>query len=162
MLFGVILIVTVGILLVIVTILGFQVHHQSQRITSNERKMEDILCTINIYAGMARQISENDSKINTVVDMLIRNAKTESVLKGLATINSPLVASDDARQYFASMKDELRSYYLTIGIHLSENDLFLDVQNRFGDRIFKEICLPLKIMNNACITLAIAIAREQD
>jgi len=123
--------------------------------------MEDILYTISIYASMARQISENDEKINVIIDMLIRNAKTEAVVKGLATINSPLTVTDDARKLFDPMAAELRCYYKEIGIHMSENELFLDVQKRFGDRIFKDICLPLGIMNNACITLAIAIAKEQ-
>jgi len=94
--------------------------------------------------------------------MLIRNAKTEAVIKGLATINSPLMVSDDARSAFSGMADDLRLYYKDTGKFLTENDLFLDMQKRFGDQIFKDICIPLKIINNSCILIAIAIAKEQD
>jgi hypothetical protein len=139
----------------------YVIKHLLGLVNTNQNKIEELTNIINTYASAARSALEVDQKVSIIVDMLIRNAKTEAIIKGLATINSPLLISDEARNLFSPMAEELISYYETCGKNLSEADLFIDVQSKFGDKIFDEICLPLKIMSNACISLAIAFMREQ-
>ena len=54
----------------------------------------------------------------------------------------------------ASLAGPLREFYLKMGRHLSERELYVEIERRFGDRIVKEVCIPLGIDRGACLLIA--------
>ena len=57
------------------------------------------------------------------------------------------------------MAPEIRKFYAKLGRRLSENDLALEIERRWGDRIVKEICIPNNMSRGECLVLALHAAR---
>ncbi len=108
------------------------------------------------------KIHENERTVATLLEMMKRNAMTEAVVKGLATMNSPFLITQQARDCYKTIAVDLKDFYRKVGVHMTPNELFLEMQRRFGDRLLREVCIPMELISNACIVIAIEIAKEPD
>lgn len=68
--------------------------------------------------------------------------------------------SVDARQWFNHMADELQLFYRTSGHGMTPRDLFVEIERRFGDRLFTDVCVPHGYHAGGCIALAVEVAKE--
>ena len=101
-----------------------------------------------------------ENKLDTVWDYLINRAETEFLIKGLGTINSPYLITDEVRSWYDPISKELKNFYTKVGINLTAQELFVMIHKEFGDWITKNICVPHKLESGSCILAAIAVAKE--
>jgi hypothetical protein len=106
------------------------------------------------------RISRIELKTDTLWDFFIRRAAAEAVSKGLGTVNSDLKITDETRSWYAGMAAELKEFYRTVGVRLTDREMFMEFESRFGGRIMKEICIPHGLFSGSCILAAIAVAKE--
>ena len=114
--------------------------------------------------ALARRQALLETKLNICWDFVMRRATSEGVNMGvlIAPAEAPVTATDEARSWFDGMKTELRSFYRTTGKALSERQLFVEIERRFGDRLLHEICIPHGMIAGACIWAALDVARGFD
>src|ERR1022692_481781 len=97
-------------------------------------------------------------KVDTMWDFTLRRARSEAVNNGYATINSPLVFSDEARGWLEPFASLLRDLYVSMGDHVTDTDLAVEIERIFGVRLLNEICIPHHMYMGACLLLAMDVA----
>lgn len=114
-----------------------------------------LISFIRLVARFARM----ELKIDTVWDFQMRRAQSEAVNKGVATMNSPVMVSDEAKQWMAPIIGPIREFYVHLGRRMSDRDLYLEIERRFGDQILREVCIPHGLDQGACLLIAVQAAR---
>jgi len=99
---------------------------------------------------------------DTMWDFLIRRAESELISKGLGTKNSPIEINENAKAYLIGLKDELRKFYRTLGRNLTDQELALEIERRYGEQILKEVCIPHGLYAGACLLIAMEVAKESE
>ena len=110
----------------------------------------------------AKEAARIAMMVETLWDFQMRRAQVELVNEGLGTINSPLKISEQAKAAVAPLVGPLREFYQKMGRHLSERELYIEIERRFGDRITKEVCIPLGIDRGACLLIAHKVMLEEN
>lgn len=117
------------------------------------QKLDDV----DVFADRLLQL---ETRIETLWDFQLRRAAVEAVQRGVATVNSPLKFSAEAKSWLGDMADELRSYYRQFGAGLSRTRLAEEIERRWGRRIVDEVCVPHGLLQGACLLLAMEVASE--
>lgn len=99
-------------------------------------------------------------KIDTLWDFQMRRGAGELVQKGHASMNSPIVLNDEAKKWMHELAEELRSFYSRMGRHLSDRDLAIEIERKYGDDIMRKVCIPNGISEGACLIIAMEVAKE--
>jgi hypothetical protein len=110
---------------------------------------------------LAERLAKLDVKVDTMWAFQVRRGYAEAVEKGFGSINSPFVPNDQARAAIAPLLEPLETFYRTEGRALSDLDLIIEIERRFGDRILKDVCIPCHIRNAACLVMAAEIVKAQ-
>lgn len=105
-------------------------------------------------------MSSTDTKLNVVWGFLMNRAIGEAVQKNIATFNSPVVVSEEAKKWMAGMASQLRDFYAKLGRRMSEWELALEIERVYGDRILKEVCIPNNLSQGACLLIAVEVSKE--
>lgn len=103
-----------------------------------------------------------DTKMSTVWGFLMNRAIGEAVQKNIATFNSPVVISEEAKKWMAGMANQLRDFYAKLGRRMSEWELALEIERLFGEQILKEVCIPNGLSQGACLLIAIEVAKDMN
>lgn len=109
---------------------------------------------------LAQISGEYRVKIDTMWELTLRRGEIEGVKKGVFTVNSPVYLSPFARRQFEGLAEDLREFYQKLPAGMLDKDVAPLIESKFGDRLVKEICIPLSIYNAACLVAAIAVAKE--
>jgi hypothetical protein len=64
--------------------------------------------------------------------------------------------------YSGQLLTDMQDFYQHEGRSMTRTDLSLALENRFGERIVREVCLPNLLNLGACLVLAVAILTEGD
>lgn len=113
--------------------------------------------------AFARRLALLETKLNVCWDFVMRRATSEGVNMGiLLAPGDDMRTSLEARSWFDGLKPALREFYRTAGKTLSDRNLFIEVERRFGDRLLHEVCIPHGMIAGACIWAAIDVARGVD
>lgn len=105
-------------------------------------------------------LAKIEVKVDTMWDFTLRRGWGELVEKGQARMNSPLVLNADARAWMATMSTELRAFYARLGRRMSDRELAIEIERKYGDEILKKVCIPNGISAGACLIIALEVARE--
>lgn len=108
----------------------------------------------------AVKITRLEVKVDTMWGMLLKRAVVEGVHAGLMEVNSPIRLVNNSGAMLAHMAGELRVFYQEKCKGLSEPDATMKIEEKFGDRLAKEICIPNGISFGACIIMALMIAKN--
>lgn len=124
-----------------------------------------VVITLLISTGIAFKLDKAkfesiESKLTTIWDYLIKRAETEFIVKGLGTINSPYLITDEVRSWYAPISKDLKNFYIKIGVNLTAQELFVMIHKEFGEWIKNNICIPHGLESGSCILAAIAVAKE--
>lgn len=111
-------------------------------------------------AKLAWWMSATETKLNVVWGFLMNRAIGEAVQKNIATFNSPVVISDEAKKWMAGIAEELKVFYARLGRRMSEWELAMEIERLYGERILKEVCIPNSLSQGACLLIAIEVAKE--
>jgi hypothetical protein len=112
------------------------------------------------YLGSVK-IAKIEVKVDTMWDFQMRRAFSEAVKTGVGTVNSPLTFVPEFRAKLDPMKNDLRSFWEKYK-YLPVQDFIVQLEAYFGNRITKEICIPLGLSHGACLLMALAVAKDVD
>lgn len=99
-------------------------------------------------------------KVDTMWEFLMKRGTIEGQERGHLRAHSPLQVSDEMKQAFVPLMDNLRAFYVEKGTSMLDLELMLELERHFGDEIVKNICIPYKITNGACLVIAAKLLRE--
>jgi hypothetical protein len=101
--------------------------------------------------------------VETLWDFHIRRSMVEATNKGLGTLNSPFILTDEAREMGSVLKDDLLKWYNALPDRdtLNERDLFIKIEGAFGERLIKEMCIPYGVLEGTCILISIALIKGE-
>jgi hypothetical protein len=119
-----------------------------------------ILGILGLLCQQAAKQARMEVKIDTLWDFQMRRGAGELVAKGHATVNSPIVLSEEAKKWMHELAEELKKFYSKLGRHLSDRDLAFEIERRYGDDILKKVCIPNGISEGACLIIAMEVAKE--
>ena len=107
-----------------------------------------------------RQLAQN---LHTLWQFTIRRAKVEAILAGWGVIRSPLRLTPEAIALLTPLIVELATFYTTLireNPRISEVDLFIAFENRFGDVLVEKVCIPHRLTRGACVIAAIEVSKQ--
>ncbi len=119
-----------------------------------------VLALLSIGYTVSVRMAKLELKVETIWDFLVRRAFSEAVEKGVAKMNSPVSITPEARNMMGEMIPILQYYYKQEGYKLSDGELMLDIERRFGDDLLRLVCLPNKLDAGACLIMALMVAKE--
>jgi len=71
-----------------------------------------------------------------------------------------LEPTEKAKGLFDWLAPELRRFYQRTGRRMTEYQLRLEIERRWGDKIVQKVCIPRGMSSFQCLTLAAMAARE--
>lgn len=72
----------------------------------------------------------------------------------------PLDVPEASRLLFGTLRAEIRGLARALNVAATDEELRLEIERRWGDRILREVCLPNGYSQGECLVIASAIARE--
>jgi hypothetical protein len=113
--------------------------------------------------GLIWRMAIMHMRVTLIWDFLMRRALAETLGKGLAVENSPLrVVDQNVREAYAELIGPLRLFNQKIGHRLSERELFMEIERRFGEEMSRTVCPALGLSAGGCITIAVALMNEKE
>ena len=106
------------------------------------------------------KIARMEVKVDTLWDFQMRRALSESIQKGVATLNSPLTVTPEAKAWMHELAAKLRDFYAKLGHRMTDRELAIEIERRFGDEILHKVCIPNGLYEGACLIIAMEIAKE--
>jgi len=113
-----------------------------------------------LYFGTVK-FAKLELKVDTMWDFQMRRNQAEAVHRGVATMNSPIVVNDEARQWVEPIVAPMRAFYAKIGRKMTDSELALEIERRYGERILTEICIPRGISAGACLLIALQAVKGE-
>lgn len=110
--------------------------------------------------GLVFKFGQLATKVDTMWEFQMRRAVSEGVKQGVLRRNSPIALDENAKQWMSGLAGQLRTFYARQGRRLTEADLALEIERRFGDRILHEVCIPNGLFQGSCLVIAMQIAKE--
>ncbi len=78
-----------------------------------------------------------------------------------ATYNSPFRVTDEAKRWMSDLLPPLREFYANLGRRkITDAELALEIERRFGDQILQKVCIPHGLHMGAGLLIAIAALKE--
>jgi len=99
-------------------------------------------------------------KVDTMWSFTMKRAISEAVNNDLMKLNSPIEITSKGFSYIQPMAQELWDYYQNKLGKLSDEDLALDLERNFGERLLKEVCIPNDMLYGECVMLAVEAVRK--
>lgn len=71
--------------------------------------------------------------------------------------------TEKAKFIFAPFAQDLRNFYQQLNDPtIPDSELAMEIERKFGERLVRDICLPLGLKDGSCLLVAVAIARGTD
>jgi hypothetical protein len=112
---------------------------------------------------VATVLAEMKVKVNTMWEFQMRRAISEVSSSGMGTINSPITMKPEVIACFGHIRDQLVELNCDPNFQaLGSVDQLLEIEQKFGGKIFEEICLPNRLSHGACLIAALMVAKQVD
>jgi len=109
----------------------------------------------------AVKITALEVKVNTIWSFLMKRALSEALVQGVATRNSPVRVTDEAKRWMSDLIPPIRDFYAKLGRrNITDVELAMEIERRFGDRILNEVCIPHGLYMGACLLIAMQAVKE--
>ena len=120
-----------------------------------------VMALLGVIWVAAVKITAMEVKIDTIWGFLMKRAMSEALAQGIATHNSPVRITDEAKRWMGDLLPPIREFYVKLGRrNITDAELALEIEKRFGDRILHEVCIPHGIYMGACLLIAVQAVRE--
>lgn len=119
-------------------------------------------CGVSLFVfSLVARLSRLELKTETIWDFLIRRAVSEGLGKGALEMNSPVRATEAAKQWIpAELRDELQRFYASRCNKMSLPQLMMAIEREYGDIILREVCIPRGLASGACLVIAAEVAKD--
>jgi hypothetical protein len=108
-----------------------------------------------------RELAEIRVKVDTMWNFLLRRGVAEGVNNGLLTMNSPVRLTPESARIMEVLGPELRAFREKDCPNADEKTLAIAIEEKFGDRLLKEVCIPNNITYGVCLLIATAVAKGE-
>ncbi len=120
-----------------------------------------IISLLGVIWISAVKITTLDVKVETIWSFLMKRALSEAIVQGVATHNSPVRVTDEAKRWMSDLIPPIRDFYAKLGRrNITDAELAMEIERRFGDRILNEVCIPHGLYMGACLLIAIQAIKE--
>ena len=120
-----------------------------------------IISLLGVIWISAVKITTLDVKAETIWSFLMKRALSEAIVQGVATHNSPVRVTDEAKRWMSDLIPPIRDFYAKLGRrNITDAELAMEIERRFGDRILNEVCIPHGLYMGACLLIAIQAIKE--
>ena len=112
-----------------------------------------------IFFGIAQSMATIQVKVDTMWEFTMRRAKAEIIAKGLGDVNSPIKLTKEAK---AMISHNLATSLVQLYHEAKPNndvDFAILIEQKFGDILLKDVCIPHGVQMGACLILAIDAAK---
>jgi hypothetical protein len=100
-------------------------------------------------------------QVETLWEFHVRRAYVEAVGKGWASVNSPIHITAAGFEAALPFLAKFLPFYLgMVKRHLSEPEMFFELEKHFGDEIMERICIPAQVSQGACLINIIQACQE--
>lgn len=108
---------------------------------------------------LSSKITQIETKLDIVWAAILDRGLASMVEKGLASINSPVLLTDEVVSWFSEFVPQLRGIRKKFPKY-NDYQLALEIQKSLGDKILREICIKYKVHNMECLNIAVAVAKS--
>lgn len=119
------------------------------------------LTVLGIAFAAGSRISALTVKVDTMWGFQLRRMQGEAVNAGFATVNSPITPTDNAKRLVAPLMGPVREFYVKIGRRMSDADLMLEIERRFGDDILRKVVIPNGMPTGAALFTILESLKEK-
>jgi hypothetical protein len=120
-----------------------------------------ILSLLGVVWISAVRITSLQVKVDTIWSFLMKRALSEALVQGVATHNSPVQVTDEAKRWMGDLIPSIREFYAKLGrSNITDAELALEIERRFGDRILNEVCIPHGLFMGSCLLIALQAVKE--
>jgi hypothetical protein len=120
-----------------------------------------VLPAICVVWWAAVKITKLEVKVEIVWGMLMKRAAVEGVHQGLMEVRSPIRLANNSGALLEHMAPDIIAFYEKNCKKMSESAAALAIEQEFGTRLAKEVCIPNKISFGICIIIALAVAKGE-
>ncbi len=99
-------------------------------------------------------------KVDTLWEFQLRRGVVEGKMSDVLRQNSPIIVLPVLAEKLSALDGELRDFYTNGGLNMDEATEAAEIEHRFGDRLTREVCVPLGIFGGACIVGAMVYGRS--
>ena len=78
---------------------------------------------------------------------------------GFPEMAIPVEISDEAKSWLTELAPALRAFYRRLGRTLSEKDLAIEIERRYGQEILEKVCIPHGLFQGACLLIAMEVSK---
>lgn len=121
-----------------------------------------IISILSAFYFVGLKLGKLETKVETLWSFMMRRAQAETVFKGYADKMSPLTVKPEALKLMEPLAPKLRAFYNKLKAAKTiptDRELFLMIEERFGEEILDQVCIPNGLMFGACMPIAIAVAK---
>lgn len=152
---------TFGLAVVILVFLAFGGWKLAQWLAPRFDKVFDrVISFVDKVERTDDRLNRLESKVETIWEFQLRRATIEAVQHGIGKMNSPLVISQEAKEWMGELAVRLREFYRRLGRTLTNSELALEIERRYGQEIVEKVCIPHGIFQGACLLIAMEVAKE--
>lgn len=112
--------------------------------------------------SVGRQMGQIEIKVDTMWAFQMRRTMSDAVASGLGSVNSPFKFNEDMRHALAPMKAELIEFWKTLPNGIEDSAALLKIEAQFGEQILRLVGLPFGLTHDACLLLALTIAKQSN
>jgi len=109
---------------------------------------------------LREDFTELKGAMRAISDFLFRRGSVDTVLKGKATMNSPITIHDQYLGLFKELESDVRKFAQS-NPEWSNAELALQIDRRWGDFIVKNIGVPNGLSHDECIYIITKLARAE-
>jgi hypothetical protein len=120
-----------------------------------------IMSLLGVVWISAVRITSLQVKVDTIWSFLMKRALSEALVQGVATRNIPVQVTYEAKRWMGDLIPPIREFYSKLGRrNITDAELAMEIERRFGDRILNEVCIPHGLYMGACLLIAIQAVKE--
>ena len=91
---------------------------------------------------------------------VLSHSNSPKVMEWLPDMSLPIKVSTEAISWLEELAPALRAFYRKLGRNISEKDLAIEIERRYGQEILEKVCIPHGLFQGACLLIAMEVARE--
>ena len=112
-----------------------------------------------VIAVLSYRFGQLETKVNTLWDFIVRRGKAAAVKKGWGEFSSPFRLNVQGLAVVQPFLDQFLPFYVDLLKReppLTERDMYIEFERKFGDFILEKLCLPYGLSEGECLSAVVA------
>lgn len=114
------------------------------------------------FCSIISDMAKLELKVDTLWDFLMRRSIAHGLSEGKLYMNSPVSPSASMEDMLEPFVPDLKQFYAKEGYKMTDRDLFIEIERRFGDRMMHDICIPANVYQGTCVLAAVKVVQKKE